>query len=583
MDQGFHKDILENLTDGVITVEFNGLIQDFNTAASRMFGLTRQEVIGKTLTEAFIAVEGFDEFSETLLEAVASRSGPERKVVNVQTGDEQRLLTITTSRLTASDDEGAQKAVGIIAVFSDITEIKELREAEIRLAGELKEQHSELQEAYREIEEKRDELTWVLKRVQVTRIAATALVIVLFLGVGVWTWSTSTSGSLPEDTAETELVEDVQAAVVRPREFKSVISLKGQLQPWRLIRVTSPVDGSLESISFNYGQAVTQGEPLVDLDTQELLLKLQESQIEYENAYETIKEFESWESSAEMTAELRSFSKTKMDLDNAESDLKISEFLLGKGLIPASQHEAKERRYQRQLLNYDEAKLSLERTRARGFGQPRKVAQLEFEKAQKTLKQLEEDLQLGSVTAPIAGVILPLGPNEEGLSTGQAVAKGDVLLTIADTERMTAVTLVDETKITKIQVGQPVKVLGDAFPDIALQGTVSHVSPQSQQATTGAPQFIVIVELEPLDETNRASLRVGMSCQVRIVVYHNPQALMVPIEAIDTRGGRFWLHTLDPNSGVAREKEVQIGLTSLDSVEVLSGVSVGDRVVLPEH
>ncbi|MCY3802869.1 MAG: PAS domain S-box protein [Gammaproteobacteria bacterium] len=586
-DSGFHRNILENLSDGVITVGFDGRIQDFNSAASRMFGLRQDDVLGKTLAEAFIAVEGFDEFSETILGAIASQTGPKRKVVNVQTADQQRLLTITTSRLTVSNQEGTQKTVGVIAVFSDITEIKELREAEIQMARTVEKKHVELQSAYRKIEESRDELKWILKKVAVARIGATILIIVLFLGVGAWTWSTSDSGDWSEDTAlagglEPGSSEAVRTVVVTPREFQSEVSLKGLLQPWRLVKVASPVDGRLEKIHFRYGQNVTRGERLIDLDTEELLFKLQESQIEYENAYKTIQEMEDWENSAEMSAELRSFSKTKMELDSAESDLKTSEFLVQKGLIPTSQHEDQKQRYQRQLLDFEAARQSLASTRARGQGHQKKVAQLEFEKAQKKLRLLEEDLLAESVSAPIAGAILPLELNMDGLAEGQAVVKGEVLLTIADSEKLTAVTSVDEVNVTKVRAGQPVSIRGDAFSDFMLRGTVSHVSPQSRQNVKGgAPRFEVTVELEPLEGMKRSHLRAGMSCQVRIVVHHNPQALMVPVEAIDTRGDQFLVHILDPDTGAARVQEVQIGLTSLEAVEVLSGIAHGDRVILP--
>lgn len=584
----FHRNILENLSDGVITIGLDGRIQDFNPAASDMFGLGRRDVLGKTLAEAFITIEGFDEFTSTILDSMMDPAKSSRKVVNVQAADGPRLLTLTISRLSALDQEGEVKTTGMIAVCSDITEVKELRETEIRMAQEIQEQNADLQKAYRKIEKNRDELNWALKRVQVARITTTTLVLALFLGIGIWNWVASgpegwRDAVASEQRIEGKDAEGLKTVTVEPREFKSKVSLMGTLEPWRQVKVTSPSDSRLKKIYFKPGQYVAQGERLIDLDTEELLLKFQESQVAYENAYKTVKEFEDWENSPDMIRELRAFSKAKMSLDRAESELRTSEFLLKQGLISALQHEDQKRNYDSQLLDFETIKQNLATTRARAQGHQRKAAALEFEKARKELHMLEESLRTDSVLAPVSGAVLPSEQSEEELVEGKAVEKGAVLLTIADSERIVAATSVSETEVTKIQVGQQVTVQGDAFPNLIIQGTVDHVSSQARKdVRTGTAQFDVIIELESLDSAKKARLRGGMSCQIRIIVYHNPAALMVPIEAIDMRGGFPRLHVLDPAAGIARGRKVEIGLTSLDSVEVLSGLSSGERVMLPE-
>ena len=585
--QDFHRNILENLSDGVMAVGLDGCIQDFNPAASGMFGLTRDDVLGKTLAEAFLTTEGFDEFIETILDAVVDQGEPIRKVVDVQTAEGQRSLTLTISRLTTPSEDGESKTTGVIAVFSDITEMKELRETEVRMGKELEKQHAELRTAYRKIEENRDELNTALKRVQVARVAATALILVLFLGVGVLNWGTSDSDDWPDDGVLTAGSGDGDAdgprtVVAQPREFRSSVSLSGVLEPWRQIQVTSPGESRLKRVHFRYGQHVSAGDRLIELDMEELRLKHQESRVEYENALRTMEEYEDWENSAKMSQELRSYRKAKMDLERAESELRTSAFLLEQGLIPSSQHEDQKRRYESQLLDFEAIEQSLAATRAEGRGHSRQVAELELEKTRKQLRMLEEGLRAESIVAPVTGTIMPLKPGGEGLAEGQMVARGMELLTIADSEKMVATTSVDEAKITKIEVAQPVTIRGAAFPEFKLRGTVSHVSTQaSRGARGGTPRFKVMVELEPLDAEKKKHLRIGMSCQIRIVTYHNPEALMVPIDAVTLRGGKARLYIHDPGTGATEERQVKIGLTSLDSVEILSGLAEGERVVLP--
>ena len=150
-----------------------------------MLGLDRDDVVGHTLVEAFFAVEGFEAFAQTILDAVMERDRTERRVVEISGDGGRRTFSMTTSYLRSPD---TGDPIGVIAVFSDITEMQTLREAESRMASELAEQNAELKRSYRLAEERRDQLDTVLKKVQVSRVAVTVLVIGLFLGAGIWSW-----------------------------------------------------------------------------------------------------------------------------------------------------------------------------------------------------------------------------------------------------------------------------------------------------------------------------------------------------------------------------------------------------------
>ena len=190
-----HENILENLLDGVMSVGLDGNVRTFNPAAARMLGLDRDEVVGHTLAEAFFAAEEFEAFTQTILDAVTERSRTERRVVEIGGDGARRAFSMTTSYLRSPD---TGDLVGVIAVFSDITEMQALREAEGRMARELAEQNAELKNSYRLAEERRERLDTVLKKVQTARAVATVLVIALFLGAGVWSWGGLESLGTPQ-------------------------------------------------------------------------------------------------------------------------------------------------------------------------------------------------------------------------------------------------------------------------------------------------------------------------------------------------------------------------------------------------
>ena len=580
-----HENILENLLDGVMSLGLDGSVRTFNPAAARILGLNREDVIGRTLAEVLLAAEGFEAFTQAILDAVIGRGRTEHRVVEVGGDAGRRALSMTTSYLMSPD---TGEPAGVIAVFSDITEMQALREAESRMARELAEQNAELKQSYRLAEERRERLDTVARKVRAAQVVATVLVIGLFLGAGVWSWGglepywTSRSrGAGAEDGKDP--AEALRTMVLAPEEFTSQTTLVGRLIPSREVAVASATEGIIAETGFTYGQRVSEGEVLLRLDMDETRLTYLEAQVEYENAKKAADDLDRWESGAEVAGALRRLSKARMDMEGQATTLKQSAFLLEEGLIPGSQHEDARRRYESQQLDLEAARQDLEAVRARGGADARRVAKVNLEKALSRLRAVEAALAQDTVKAPISGVVQMPATPEGMLVRGQTVEKGDALLTIADVDRLSVLAPVDEVEVTAIRPGQRVTVRGDAFPGLLLEGAVSHVSRQPRDAKTRAgalPLFDVTVRLDGLDEARRERLRLGMSAQLHVVTYRNPSALMVPIGAVGENGGATTVRVLDEATGEVGTRAVEVGLTTLDRIEVTSGLKAGDRVVL---
>jgi len=204
--------VLENLLDGVMVVERGGTITVFNGAAGHILGISPEEAIGSNFAELFVPRDEFEELNELILSTVAGKGANGRQVVRLDPGGGARSLSVATSYLRQTVD-GISAPVALIATFSDITELKELRETELRMAQTVEQQHAELQLAYRQIEERNDTLAQTLKKVQVARIMATVLVIGVFLGAGVYVWQPFdlVSGSLFGGSSETSMISAADA------------------------------------------------------------------------------------------------------------------------------------------------------------------------------------------------------------------------------------------------------------------------------------------------------------------------------------------------------------------------------------
>lgn len=118
------ESIMRDMSEGVMTIGFDGVITYLNPAALAVLERAEDSLIGKRFGACFFDYEENDGFTQTVLEAVYDRSRSHEAIVPYYTGEKTKQLRMVTSFLT---DSG--KNVGVIVVLSDMTELHELRDA----------------------------------------------------------------------------------------------------------------------------------------------------------------------------------------------------------------------------------------------------------------------------------------------------------------------------------------------------------------------------------------------------------------------------------------------------------------------
>ena len=478
-----------------MTVDADGRIGIFNDAASRLLGLAPAEAQWKLFAEVFLIREGLEEFTDTLLAAIHDEAVGSRSTVRVRLGDgTERPLSVTTSYLVRRKDGESLKA-GVVAVFDDITEIETLREAERRLMESTQAQNAELRDAYREIEDKNKALDTAARKMQVARTVAMAFIVVLFLGAAWYVWD-ETGAALREELAGTPgapsgAPESAVTATVAPRRLTMTLSFVGRLVPRREVRVTSPTAGRVARVLFEYGDRVVAGQSLVELDTAEVRQRYRTARAEYLDARDRLRELDNWENSLEMSRVRRAVARAGMELEARRSKLAETALLLDKGIIAASEHADAERQYNVQRLSHEAAVQDLESARAKADANALQIARLKLENATARMQELETTLESVTIPAPVSGIVLEpgagggRGAGEEGgsepLATGRSVSEGGYLLSVGDLEGLAVAGRIDEVDVVRVRPGQRVRISGDAFPDLDLEGEIARISPQSQR------------------------------------------------------------------------------------------------------
>jgi HlyD family secretion protein len=578
------RNILESMGDGVMTIGLDGKILTFNTAAENILALNHQDVIEKSFGEIFLVREENDPFNQTILNAIYDSDTIHNKIVPWYKGEQILRLEVTTSFLSR-EENGSRKNVAVVVVFTDKSEVERLQESEQRLTQELKEKHNELQKSYLEMEETNDNLKAALRKVQIIRVVATVFVIILFLSIGLFTWKQTHLSS--HKTAERgPQGEQARVYTVAPQTLTDSITLKGVLKPIQVVNITSPMSAMVKEKLFQYGQAVTKGQILLKLDRNETEVKYRDAKTAYIEASQKVKEMDSWENSNEMVKARQSVTRSKLSLDGYQKTLKETERLFKKEIVPATEYDSAKQQYTTAKMDYEASLRDMEAVKEKGVGENRHIADLKLQNARQKLQDLESQIHHSDIIAPVSGtVLLPdlAGDKEQKgkiAERGVTFSQGDILLSIGNTEGLSMTAGVDELEVLKIKKEQDVRITVDAFAE-TIKGRVTHISSQAVKSVDGkkTANFEVSVAMDSLPATLKDKLRLGMSANMEIMLVNKPDALMLPIAAVTMNGRDRIVNVRNKNTQDLKKVKVETGITTLDAVEITSGLKAGDEVV----
>ena len=269
----------------------------------------------------------------------------------------------------------------------------------------------------------------------------------------------------------------VETAPVERRDIVVEAEATGTVEPVDTVAVKSKAGGLILRMPVEVGSTVKPGDLLVQIDTRDL-----------RNQYE--------QASADLTA-------AQARLSAARSAKARADQLYGQRIITAAEYEAATADYAGAQSAVVTARTNLDIARQR--------------------------LEDATVRAQVGGTVIskPVSVGTVISSATSSVSGGTTLLTIADLSRVRMRTLVNETDIGSVRVGQAATVMVDAFPDRPFRGTVEKIEPQAvvQQSVT---MFPVLVSLENSD----GALLPGMNGEVTMRVQERTNVLAVPNDAV---------------------------------------------------
>ena len=332
----------------------------------------------------------------------------------------------------------------------------------------------------------------------------------------------------------------VQAVAVSIRHWPDSYEATGTVRARTAAVLSSKVMAYVRQVTVQVGDRVREGQELVTLDGQDLDANVRRAEAGEAEVKSAIPEGDNGVAAA------------RAALDLAQSTFKRMEELNSKKSISAQEFDEARARLRGAQAAYDMA-------RAKRAQIDSKLAQVAQEiRGARILRDYTH------IAAPFAGVV-----TAKSVEPGNLAAPGAPLLTIEREGAYRLEASVEESKLPVVKVGQGVEVAIEAL-DRRLTARVSEIVPAVDAASRA---YIVKIDLPSMP-----NLRTGMFGRAYFPMAAR-NVVAIPAPAMVERGQLQSVFVVE--DGVARSRLVTTGKRADDSIEVLSGIAEGEKVVSP--
>ena len=343
---------------------------------------------------------------------------------------------------------------------------------------------------------------------------------------------------------------------VGPKQLELIVEASGTIEAISAVEIKSKASGEILYLGAEVGDFIQKGDVLARIDQR---------------------------------IPSNSLSQAQADLDVAKVRLGNADSQLNRGIELHKSKSISDKAFED--IQEQHATAKAQQVRAEVFLENAKIA-------------LDDTL----VRSPIKGTVIfrPVEMGQVITSPTAAVGGGTLLMAMADLNQVRVRAVVDEIDVGKISLDQEVTLRVSAFRDKKFTGTVSKVEPRGQDVQN-VTTFPVLIDIENKENL----LLLGMNTEVEIEILNEKASFAVPSGSLRTRKDisfvaalvgvskediKDFLSTRQEDEGftkfvVIKDTNkgptltwVKVGSTDFQNVEVLDGLSVGDKVyVLPSE
>jgi RND family efflux transporter MFP subunit len=196
-----------------------------------------------------------------------------------------------------------------------------------------------------------------------------------------------------------------------------------------------------------------------------------------------------------------------------------------------------------------------------------KAARAALTQAKARVNIAKRRLRKTKVVAPFSGLI-----SERKVEHGQTVIAGVPVVTLVDLNYVRVKIHLTESDYIRIDKDDPVLVTLEAFPEKTLIGKIDRIGVKADERTN-------TFDVEILIENPDLVLKAGLTGRVRITADIIPNAILIPQSAVLYKEKRREVFIVDSNN-LAQPRVIKLGLTEGSQIQVLKGLTSGDRLIV---
>ncbi|MFG3447512.1 efflux RND transporter periplasmic adaptor subunit [Stenotrophomonas sp. NPDC047960] len=383
----------------------------------------------------------------------------------------------------------------------------------------------------------------VKSRLPTTRRGRVLLLIALALLVcGIVAWSLRKPGA-----------PTLATSPVTRGDLEQTVEATGVIDAYKLVSVGAQASGQIKSLKVQLGDTVKQGDLIAEIDA---------------------------------TTQRNAVLNAQASLDQVTAQRAVQQATLRQAELEFARQNEMLAAEATSRAEFDTAEAALKTARAQV-----KAYDAQIQGRQTELGTANANLAYTRITAPMDGTVVAVVAEE-----GRTVNANQTAPTIVMLARLDLVTVnaeVSEADVVKIKAGMPVyfTTLGD--PDRKYHATLRQINPapssiasdssssssSSSSSASSAVYYNALFDVENPDGT----LRIDMTAQVSVLLRQAKGVLIIPSVALGpkSRDGQYVVRVADAD-GMPQPRKVKVGINTGSSVEVLSGLKEGEKVVVGE-
>ncbi len=367
---------------------------------------------------------------------------------------------------------------------------------------------------------------------------------------------TAACGKKPEASAEKPpVITGVKVEKVAVEPVGDFYEATGTVRAKTSTVLSAKIMGTVTSLRVREGDRVSAGQTLIEIDNRDATAQLQKAQAGLRQAEQGVAEVEQSISAAQSSKAAAEANKRL-----AVSTLNRYQVLLDRKSVSPQEFDEVKTRASVAEAEADRAEKMLQMLAAK-----KKQVQAQIDQAKADIMAAQVFVGYSRVVTPISGIV-----TAKQIEIGSTATPGTPLLTIEDDRNYRLEAAVEESQIGKVKLKDRALVKIDAHGADELEGAVAEILPAADPMSRS---YTVKIDIP-----GQSQLRSGLYGTARFSRGER-QAIAIPAKAIVQRGQLTNVFIVD-ESNIARLRLIKTGKAFGDRVEILSGLSDGDRVAV---